>query len=229
MTAFTLSQVKPSIFLLEFQEQYDLCMFFLRYQEYYESPSPQFRGKSFQILDFMKWYSLEFGKGAFTYPKNWGGFNIPSYVVKQVVDLGIPDKNLYDYEMWEVYKQCREQVGDKFYLIGVSKSKKKSESKGKDYLDHEIAHGFFYINDQYREEMTQLVEEMPTELVMAMRNFLKKLGYTPEVYTDEIQAYMSTTEDFADYKYLTSRNTKKLMKARKPFERVLRKYMKEGT
>jgi hypothetical protein len=220
MTDFILSEVKPSIFLLEFPERYDMCMFFLRYQEYYESPSPQFRGQSFQILDFMKWYSLEFGDGAFTYPIDWSGFNIPSYVVQQVHDLHISDKNLYDYEMWQVHQQCQEKVGveNKFYLIGVT--------QGNGALEHEIAHGFFYLNPQYQVEMAQLVKEMDSELVRALHTYLEELGYTHHVYVDEVQANMATTEDFTKIKHFNSSVAKRLMRARKPFQKVFQKYLK---
>lgn len=51
---FTISEVKPKIFLFESDNSYDLAMTFLRYQETYESPNPKFRNKSFTIIDFME-------------------------------------------------------------------------------------------------------------------------------------------------------------------------------
>ena len=41
---FKITEVKPRIFLFEFKNHYDMCMYFMRYQEYYESASPKFRG-----------------------------------------------------------------------------------------------------------------------------------------------------------------------------------------
>lgn len=219
---FTLHEVRPAIFLLKFQREYDMCMFFLRYQEFYESSSSKFRGKKFEILDFMRWYSLTLGDGAFTYPIDWSGFNIPSYIVKQVRDLHISDKNMYDYEMWEVYKQCRDRVGDKFYLIGVSK-KKGAEST----LAHEIAHGLFYLNAKYKKEMSALVKQMDVELRQHMHDFLKKLGYSIKVYVDEIQAYMSTTEDFTKNKHFVKEVGEALIAAQPPFRQVLKRYLDE--
>lgn len=185
--AFKLKEVKPRIFLLEFSDEYDMCMYFLRYQEYYESPSPKFRDHSFEILDFMKWYSKAFGKGAFTYPIDWSGFNFPGDTIQKVWDLGIVDKNLYDYEMREVSRECKRKTSEPFYIIGVT--------KGNGALHHEIAHGYFYLYPEYKKEMTALVKKLPTDARKAFELYLKDVGYTPKVYVDEIQANMATTEE----------------------------------
>lgn len=209
---------------MNFFERYDMCMTFLRYQEYYESPSPDFRSKSFAILDFMRWYSFKFGEGAFTYATDWAGFNIPDYVIKDVRDLGIPDKNSYDKQMWKVYKECKKKAkGEKFYIIGDT------ETGGA--LSHEIAHGFFYINSEYKKEMMKLVASMDPELRKAMDNHLGKLGYASQVFVDEIQANMSTAEDFNNSR-ITKHNPdvddlpKRLTVAQKPFVEVFQKYCK---
>jgi len=221
---FKLIEVKPSIFCLEFNNEYDMCMTFLRYQEFYESPFNQFRGKSFRILNFMKAYSLKFGKGAFTYPIDWSGFNLPSYVITNIRKLGIPDPNDYDTAMWQVYQHCKKQAnGDKFYIIGVV--------KGNDALDHEIAHGLFYLNSAYKKEMVKLVKQMDPELRKVMNTYLFKVGYTPRVFVDETQANMATTGDFG---YYSERHTlpfpldsiPKLNEARLVFEEVFQRYTK---
>ena len=219
---FKLTEVKPNIFLLEFHEEYDMCMFFLRYQEYYESPSPKFRGKSFTIFNFMRYYSLAFGNGSFTYPIDWAGFNIPDYVIKEVNKLGIPDRNDYDRKMWAVYQSCKKKAkGQKFYIIGVA--------KGNGALNHEIAHGFFYIDSEYKKEMTKLVKKMDPELRKAMNAYLLKVGYTPHVFVDETQANMATTEDFANYserQHFGLDMAAKLTKAQEPFVEVFKRYAK---
>lgn len=181
---YTIKEIKPRIFLLKFKSNYDLCMFFLRYQEHYESPNPKFRDQTFEILDFMEWYSKKVGKGAFTYPVDWIGFNIPSYVVPQVRAGMIMDRNIYDYEMWSVYKKCAEKYPDEnFYLIGVTDSKA---------ISHEVAHGFFYTKPEYRERATKLVKALKPDFRKSMCKTLKELGYTTRVHIDECQAYLST-------------------------------------
>lgn len=195
---FEIKEVKSGIFLFEFRNHYDMCMHFLRYQEYYESASPKFRGKSFKIFDFMKWYSLKYGKGSFTYPADWNGFNIPSSVIFDLWNKHlISDKNIYDYEMMQAWRECNAKIYEKtelavnqFYIIGVV--------RGNNALNHEIAHGLFFLNKEYRKEMTKLVKGLDPNIRKSIHQTLKKLSYTPKVYIDETQAYMSTglTESF---------------------------------
>jgi len=182
---FIIKEVRPRIFLFEFSNHYDMCMHFLRYQEFYESPSPKFRGKSFRILDFMKWYTFKYGNGSFTYPNDWNGFNIPGDTINKVCQLGLPDQNPYDKEMLLAWNKCNSKAnGEPFYIIGVV--------RGNKALNHEIAHGLFYLNKEYKKETVRLVKELPTSIRKTINDGLKKLGYTPKVYVDETQAYMST-------------------------------------
>ena len=207
---FNVVEVKPKIILLDFKNHYDLCMHFLRYQEFYESPSPRFRGKQFRILDFMEWYSKKYGKGAFTYANDWAGFNIPGDIIGQVWKLGIYDRNVYDYAIKEVYDQYVKKY-DHFYLIGAVGNR--------GALKHEIAHGFFYTIPEYKKEMTHLVKSLYPNFKQNIFKTLKKIGYASKVYVDECQAYLSTglTEEF----------TCTLNKEHKPFVKLYNKYYKE--
>jgi hypothetical protein len=189
---FKIKEVKSGIFLFEFNKSdqgwKDMCMYFLRYQEYYESTSPKFRGKKFTLDAFKKWYSKKYGNGDFTYTQDWAGFNIPGHIIKEVHDLGIDDPNKYDSEMWKAWNECNEKsVADnraKFYIIGTI--------KGSHALNHEVAHGYFYLYPEYKKEMTKLVKALPAHIRKEFNTVLKNLGYTPKVYVDETQAYMST-------------------------------------
>lgn len=185
MKEYTLTEVKPRIFFLNFKDSYNMSMHFVRYQEYYESPSPKFQGKSFTLLDFMEWYSKKYGDGAFTYPRDWGGFNIPGSIIGDVWNLHIEDINKYDIEMCNVWKKCNQKyLDDKFYIIGACGTS--------GAMKHEIAHGFFYTQPEYRKEMTKLVKELKPTLKKKMYKVFKNIGYAKKVYIDECQAYMAT-------------------------------------
>jgi hypothetical protein len=191
---FKISEIKSGIFLFEFKNNYDMCMHFLRYQEFYESASAKFRGKKFEIFDFMKWYSFKYGRGVFTYTNDWDGFNIPGDVIKKVYDLHIDDKNIFDHEMLTAWNQCSTASnGKKFYIIGVVKKN--------GALSHEIAHALFYLYPEYKKEMTRMIKELSPSIRKEINLNLKKLGYTPKVYLDETQAYMATglTLSFQDH------------------------------
>jgi hypothetical protein len=214
--SFKVKEVRDRIFSIEFTNQYDMCMMFLRYQEFYESASLRFRGKSFEILDFMKWYSEKYGNGSFTYPKDWSGFNLPSFIISQVWDNKIVDSNLYDYEMREVYKSCRKKVKDDFYIIGVLTNNAA--------LDHEIAHGYFYLHTAYREEMRYLEKQLDPKVRKVIRQHLSKIGYTPKVYVDETQAYLSTSDYFDDSRFFNKQTQKLIRQYQKPFREAFAKY-----
>lgn len=219
MVKFKLKEVKSRIFLMEFTDQYNMCMTFLRYQEFYESPCSKFRNKQFTLVDFMEWYAKQH-KGVFTYPLDWGGFNIPSSVIDKILYSdncsALKDPNKYDAIMQKVYSKCLEKVQrkyntDKFYIIGA----KKGQSG---ILNHEISHGFFYTIPEYKKEMTALVKALKPSFRKSLYSTLKKLGYTHQVYIDECQAYMSTG--------LTTQFKVKLKGEDKPFIELFNKYNK---
>ena len=56
-----------SLYHLVFKSRYEMAMFYLRYQEFYESINPEFRGKSFTYLDYMSWYTQFTNAHMFTY------------------------------------------------------------------------------------------------------------------------------------------------------------------
>lgn len=209
--AFTIKEVKPNIFLFNFKDPYECAMHFLRYQEYYESPNPKFRDHTWTILEYMKWYSKKYGNRAFTYPADWSGFNIPSNVIQDVFQNYIPDYNAYDQIMCEAWSECvKKAKDDRFYIIGATNG-------NIEVVQHEIAHGMFYINDDYKKEMTALVKQLKPKLRNACFKNLKDMGYTSKVFVDECQAYFATG--------LAERFTFKVSdKTLQPFQEVFKKY-----
>lgn len=186
---YKLKEVKPRIFLVNFDKKdtYDMSMLFLRYQEFYESPNIDFRGKHFLLLDFMEWYSHTYGNGVFTYPIDWAGFNFPGKIVDDVFNegLGISDHNRYDTEMAIIYDKCHKKCPDgNFYIIGAACNEK--------VIKHEVAHGLFYTNSSYKTKMTKLVKNLKPSIRKKINKELKNMGYTPKVYIDETQAYLAT-------------------------------------
>ncbi len=187
-----LYEVMDQMYAVKVDDAYQRGMLFVRYQEYYESPYNKFRGKNFDLFEFMDHYRKARGAGSFLYPREWSGYNIPSnYLTKCYVNLkgGTP----YDDEMGKIIvdvmqdlrvKFSREKA-PKFYLIGVDRVEG-------GIMDHEIAHALFYLNTKYRREVTDLVKKLSKRKYEGMRKILLDLGYREEVIVDEIQAFMST-------------------------------------
>ena len=182
---YKISEPKPRIFFLKFKNHYTCSMMLLRYQEYYESHNPEFRGNNFRLVEFMDWYVSWSKEEVFTYPTDWVGFNFPSSVIEELIQKGIPDFNAYDLEMEKIYQNCLKQYPDgKFYIV--------ASSGGKVTLRHEMAHGLFYLDEDYRKEMTNLVQELKPSFKKKMFEWFAEIGYTSEVYVDECQAYLAT-------------------------------------
>ena len=193
-----LEELYPSIFHLQFANHYDACMHWLRYQENYESP--KFRNKIFTLLEYMEWYAknqCEWKKTKgkkkvpvqmFSYPGDWGGFNVPSYVFDRLTRDTIPDWNGYDVFMHAIVKAIKSLGHEKFYLIGTVAGRNAER-----YLDHEVSHGLYYVNDTYRDEAQYIFYNNTNVLVcQVVREYLTEQGYCNEVVVDEAIAYFAT-------------------------------------
>ena len=211
-----LQKVFDHVYLLQFDNQYELNMHFLRLQEFYESVNQQFRGKQFKILDYMQWYSVERAgcKGYFSYPDDWAGFNIPSHVFEDLYVKSTPqDMNDYDIHMIEVYETLK-HIEDtcQFYVIGSLYLNQ--------VFEHEIAHALFYIKPDYRREQLSNVSNLPEGVAAELRKTLMTEGYIEDVVDDEIQAYLSTGIGGSIYAKLIDlgyENSRRMKKLRKPF------------
>ncbi len=224
-----LEQLYPGVYHLNFANRYDLCMHFLRYQEYYEGE--EHRGKIFTIFDYMEWYAKSSSthktrKGkktqVFTYPGDWSGFNVPSYVFEALNPSTIPDGNRYDAFMRQIALLAMglEKTG-RWYLIGTSSDLgSPSGLTTKDILAHEIAHGFYYTNHQYRDAVQELYEKIPAGVRSKLQDWLLERTYCQEVVLDETHAYLAT--GLPD----KLKKDEACKKARRPFIREFRRLKK---
>jgi len=183
---FSLTKLRDGIYHLEFADPQSLAAHFLRYQEYYESP--QFAGKPFQLMDYVRWYASKKRDKKFSYFTDWSGFNIPANCVLELYPL-VEDENDHDVLMHSIAKMVvKDSSNGKAYLIGTCPKGKKAQS----VLNHEIAHGLFYVNPTYQKKMMNLVNTIPITLRERLRNSLMKHGYAEHVVDDELQAYLAT-------------------------------------
>jgi predicted unusual protein kinase regulating ubiquinone biosynthesis (AarF/ABC1/UbiB family) len=74
-----------------------------------------------------------------------------------------------------------------WYLIGAS-------SKDLKTMDHEIAHGLYFTNKNYKKEVTKLIDKIKSSHYEKLKKKLIKMGYVDDkkIIDDEIQAFMST-------------------------------------
>ena len=77
-----------------------------------------------------------------------------------------------------------------FYIIGTFGDVKADD------LNHEIAHGLFFTNRDYREETCRILKEVSQEIRERINGFLQHSGgYHPTVWEDETHAYMTHNLD----------------------------------
>lgn len=174
------------VFHVEMDDAYDLAMTFVRMQEWYESP--KFHHRNFSLEEFMRWYSKKYGKGQFTYPKDWSGFNIPSTAFEAVIEMADLSKVEMDLffalEHMGVLSESDTLGGPKpFYLIGTKKGADPED------LKHEIAHGRFFVSDRYRRAVLRALRRCDTRPLEAV---LLKKGYGRWTLKDEVHAYTLT-------------------------------------
>ncbi len=214
-----LTEILTDIYHLNFPTQQGLASTLLRFQEHYESP--QFREKIFSLDEFQRWYTANSTNGRktgkFTYYDDWGGFNFPSYVLdpfyRGLFDpLSKPERFFLD--------RFEDKAETKFYVIGTF-------GDG-DALEHEIAHGLFYIDEKYKAKTLRVLASMDQEDRTKISNFLRdEAGYHNEVIDDEIHAYLATDQDYFTDESLTIKNLSIVhRKLRKIFDKYVKKYKK---
>lgn len=211
-------EIKPNIYCVLVDNNYDRAMLFCRYQEFYESPYKRFRGKPFTWMEYMRFYKDVWKKKTFTYPEDWSGYNIPSNIIQQAHHIFCKDTE-YDLIMNDIYWYCSVDSTEKnngtkcdWYLIGAS-------SKDLRTLDHEIAHGLYFTNKDYRKDTKKLIKDIKSTHYDKLEKKLIKMGYVNDkkIIDDEIQAFMSTG-------LYNGLDTKELKKYESKFIKNFKKY-----
>ena len=196
---YTLSITEPfnNILIATTKTQYEISATLMRFQEFYESPSTQIRGKYFSREYFEDLYAQK--NGNFTYYQDWSGFNIPGNILYQFWklfwnDFSVKEARFFDklYEATTYKKKDLSQI----YLIGFQEKYYNS-----DYYLHELCHALYYLDQEYKTLVHAFIyKQLPKELRYKITKTLKKWGYSDEVIIDEINAYLATS----DYDYLNT-------------------------
>lgn len=183
-TKIKVEQPIKNVFLVTCNNSVTLAKMFLRFQEYYEST--KFRGKVFTFKTFKKWYSKG---GKFTYYSDWGGFNIPGYVVDffrtgAFSPLTPLEKKLLD--MIPMFPK-----GERYYVIG-------SPPDSIDTKTHELAHAMFYLHPSYNLLIRRCLRRYTKEnwvQIRKVKEYLLNIRYDKSVLIDELHAWIMTERE----------------------------------
>lgn len=213
-------EVAPKVYCAFVDDNYDRAMLFCRYQEFYESPYKKFRGKPFTWMEYMRHYKIAWKKDVFTYPEDWSGYNIPCNVLQKANHIFCYDTE-YDKVMNDIYFYCAIDSQNKnndtrtdWYLIGAS-------SKDKGTMNHEIAHGLYFTNKEYKLRMLYQLSLIPKKVMDKIDKKLIKMGYVNDrkILDDEAQAFLSTG-------LYNGLDTKEIEKYEKPFIKIFKEFNK---
>jgi hypothetical protein len=149
----------------------------MRLQEFYESPHATIRNQHFTWEDFLDAYTH---KGKMTYCSDYFGFNVPGNIIVKFFDLFKNELTKKEIALYDTLKSLIEKHGENFYLIGVYREQD---------IQHEQAHGMFYLSPEYRKEVIHLIQQFSPRYFQRLCEGLAKKDYCKEVFLDEIQAY----------------------------------------
>jgi len=159
--------------------QKELGETFIRFQEYYESPNPDFYNKIFTLGSVKHWYSMEYG--ADIYSDTWIGFNFPSTVLLPFKQ-GLFDP-LTDQE--KILLDLLRYRNDDYYIIGA---------QNKSTLRHELSHAMYGFSNKYKEEINNFISQNSSKF-KKIKHYIINKGYHKNVINDEIQAYVTDNDD----------------------------------
>jgi hypothetical protein len=123
--------------------------------------------------------------GSFTYPLDWGGFNIPGPVVASLYDYKIEDRNFYDDIINEIHnKIVTETESNHYYLIG--------SNSDTTTIEHECCHALYFLDKEYKQKADTATRRICSSLRKKAEDILYELGYDKSIINDELQAYFTT-------------------------------------
>jgi hypothetical protein len=185
-SSIVINEVLPRVYHLKFDSKPEMAATFLRFQEYYESPNPAFRGHSFTLDQYKAWYIEQMG--CFSYYTDWGGFNIPGDVLKPFVEGQFDPLSDQELGLLDAVSGISRQ--QPFYLIGANDPRS---------MAHEMAHALWYVNRAYHKKMSALLNRIPSDFKDQFLGTLRDTGYCLDVVEDELQAYLLGDDTFFQY------------------------------
>lgn len=185
--------IKPQIVLLEFHSRKELTLTMCRVQEFYESAHEHIRDQYFCWETFLETFTKD--DGVLDYFSYWSGFNIPSTAFCRFFTLFSSKQDLTTREQ-KLFDEVNAlvDVGGPFYVIAALAGEA-------DTIDHELAHALFHINPVYRLLVTERVQLICSVVRDHMCSVMHQLGYAEQVFDDEINAYLATSDE----EYLSTR------------------------
>lgn len=172
-----LTEIYPKLFLFKFSSQYLAAFTFMRMQEFYESRFPSIRNSYFTWEHLIDKYVKN---GKLTYWADNAGFNVPGHHVIEFYKMFKKELTNKERRLFDTLYSIMADYKDNFYIIGVYKNGD---------IKHELAHGLYYLNPEYKREIIKLVGKYSETHFSRLCAGLRARGYNSTVFIDEINAY----------------------------------------
>ena len=185
MADIVVAQPVENVVHLAFPNRFRLTYSLMRVQEHYESP--EYAGKIFSRSEFKAWFAGTQEHGAFSYYQKWSGFNFPGEILKPFRNGSFDPLDMAERAALEVLRN----YSGRFYVIATILGSDDGT------LRHEVAHGLYYTQPEYRKAVDELLEG---QNLSAVEGVLQLLGYSRDKFRDECHAYILN-----DLKWLESR------------------------
>jgi hypothetical protein len=169
----------------------ELCSTFARFEEYYESPFEEIRGKVFTREYFFKLYKDTYGD---KYVESWSGFNVPEAAFKPFLEGKFDPLVKSEQKLLDLIKNIPD---DDFYVMGIIKGDTET-------LIHELSHSLFGTDPVYakRQQMLYMLC-IPSNYRQMISEHLTRKGYCDDVLLDEAIAYL--IDDPGEFEHLFPR------------------------
>ena len=220
-----LNSIGDRIVHIHMEDKKSLARAMCRFQEYYESPFDDIRGKVF-TLGQLKSKGSRANPRINTYCGNnivdadWDGYNFPDKAIQPFV------QGLFDpltAEEAAIVEMLRYR-DDRFYIIGTY-----GDDAVVDTMDHEVRHAMYGTCPEYKKEVDKELDKFEFAL-MPLKDCLKAWGYHESVIQDECHAYMGADHDyFFDHfsEYVEEYGIVEVPKLRDALNRIGDKYKKK--
>lgn len=208
MTNITLTELAPGLIHLDFLTKIQMNKALMRPQEFAENP--KLKGVVASSRRIQRYYKSFFGNGRWDYHKAILGCNIPGHCFDYLKD-GRAKPTASEQEVLDLLAPYE----GKFYVIASADSDHKANTN--DALEHEIAHGTFYLDEEYREVVISEIVSNPH--YKKLWNAVKRMGYHDDVVIDEINAYI-VTDTIPDLRYRFRNMSEEELKSIETFYRA---------
>jgi len=190
---YDIKEVIKNVFAVIVPDDYDRAMLFLRVQEFSESPNSAFRGHTFDMWEYVKWYSEKYNNGeGFSYPLDWSGFNVSLETALRCYNM-LPFRYTTEYDiifrriLQKILKKVPRRERKDVYLISFDKM-------GSRTMRHEMHHAHYFTSKAYRKAADALARKIPKVTHKKLRRNLHAMGYYSGVMRNELQAYLRGRE-----------------------------------